>query len=447
MATMRLVPSVLNNAAGTDYLTVSNEENALTNTDSTTYATVSNTNASTSNRYIYLRGFNFGSLPSGAIVSSFEIKYKASETGGSTSSSYRPRICNGTATLTGSSTAIGTTATTYSFTDVTDSWDTISGYGSDFGIRINCRRNARNTAASFNIYGAEILVTYTVPVYHTVTSSTTTGTIDPSGQTSVLEGDDYTLTISGASNPTVTDNNVDVTSQLVASTEASKTLIPDDYTNSNFTLSNITRAYADATSEDYATLDAAGRTTGELYLILEDLSIPSGATIKSVSCSATIQFSRNGSSSSVTASCQMYAGTSAKGSSTTITSSATDVAKTTFNLSIGSWTASEINNARFYITMYNGASSTHRYLYVYGVSFDVTYESDGVIYVYTLSNVTTDHTIVVTAGSSTATIYMKVNGSWTPISKAYKKVNGSWVEQSDLSNVFQSGVNYKKAGE
>ena len=443
MATIRLVPSVFNNAAGTSYLTVSNSENAFTNTDSTTYATVQNTNASTSNRYIYLKGFNFDDIPSNAIINSFEIKYKASESGGSTSSSYRPRICNDTTTLTGSSTAIGTTATTYSFTGVTDSWETISGYGDDFSIRINCRRNNRNTAATFYIYGVEILVDYTVPIYHSVTSSTNSGTITPSGTTSVLEGDDYVLIID-VTNPTVTDNNVDVTSQLVQSTEVTATLIPESYENSGFTLSNVTNAYADVTSGDYATLDAAGRTTGNFYLNLEDLTIPSGATIVSATCQATLQFSRNGSSSSVTASCQMYAGSNAKGSETTIVSSATDVAKTTYTLSIGSWTASEINNARLYITMYNGASSTHRYIYVYGVSFNVTYESDGVIYTYTLSNVTTDHTIVVTAGSVTATIYMKVGNSWTPITKAYKKVNGSWVQQSSITNLFQSGVNYKR---
>ncbi len=40
MATMRLIPSTLYNAAGTTYLTVTDEENMMTNTDSTTYGTV-----------------------------------------------------------------------------------------------------------------------------------------------------------------------------------------------------------------------------------------------------------------------------------------------------------------------------------------------------------------------------------------------------------------------
>lgn len=39
--------------------------------------------------------------------------------------------------------------------------------------------------------------------------------------------------------------------------------------------------------------------------------------------------------------------------------------------------------------------------------------------------------------------YVRVNGSWVEASKVYKKVSGSWVEQSDLTNVFDSGTNYK----
>ncbi len=446
MATMRLVPSTIYNAASS-YLTVSNEDNVYTNTDSTTYATVQNTYASTSNRYIYLRGFNFDDIPSNAVINSFEIKYKASESGGSTSSSYRPRICDNTTTLTGSSTAIGTTATAYSFTSVTDSWETISGYGADFGIRINCRRNARNTAATFYIYGAEILVNYTVPVYHDITSSTNSGTIVPSGTTSVLEGDDYTLTID-VTNPTVTDNGVDVTSQLVQVTSGTKEAIPNDSTITTFTTSNISNAYDDADSTNYADLSlSGGQRTGTVYLDLDTSGIPASATIQSVSCRATLQYNRNNSSSGFTSSCQMYAGSTAKGSATSwVTAGGTDVAKTTLNLTVGSWTASEVGNARFYLTATNNASSTVRHVYIYGVSFTVTYEVSGVVYTYTLTNVVADHTIVVTAGSATKAMYVKLNGTWVPCTAVYKKVNGSWVQQTDISNVFQSGVNYKYGG-
>ena len=441
MATIRLVPSTYE--VSNTGLTVSSASNMYTNTDSTNYGTVTNTVSGTSSYYIYLRGFNFDDVPSNAVVSSFEIKYKAKETGGSTSTSYRPRICNGTTTLTGSSTVIGTTATTYSFTGVTDSWDTISGYDEDFGVRINCRRNSRNTQSVFNIYGVEILVTYTVPVYHSVTASTNSGTIAPSGTTSVLEGDDYVLTID-VTNPTVTDNNVDVTSQLVQASSGTKVAIPNDSTVSNFTASNIGNAYDDADSTNYADLSLNGGRTGTIYLDLDTSGIPSSATIQSVSCKATLQYNRNNSSSGFTSSCQMYAGSNAKGSATSwVSAGGTDVAKTTLTLSIGSWTASEIANARFYLTATNNASSTVRHVYIYGVSFTVTYEIQGVIYTYTLTNVTADHTIVVTAGQQTTTLYFKANGSWVSVSRGYKKVNGSWV-QTSITQLFDSQHNYRK---
>lgn len=50
------------------------------------------------------------------------------------------------------------------------------------------------------------------------------------------------------------------------------------------------------------------------------------------------------------------------------------------------------------------------------------------------------------SSSGTGQLY-KTSGSggqWTKVLTAYKKVNGTWVVQSDVTTVFQSGVNYKK---
>ena len=404
MATMTLHPTSLNNAASS-YLSITNQSNMYTDTSSTTYATIQNTNASTSNRYIYLQGFNFDDLPTGAIVSDFTVKIKGYYTGGSQQTLY---LCNGTTTQSGATATGFTTSTqTRTFSNGSLDWDTITSWGSSFGIRINCRRGNRNTVGYYYIYGAEIDVTYTVPVYYDVTASTTTGTISPSGTTSVLQGDDYVLTIE-ASNPTVTDNNVDVTSQLVRVTGGTSTFIPYDYESSGFTISNIDNAYSDINGSTYADCSTAGKATGNLYLDLGPIPIPSDATISSVSCQASLQISRNGSSSSMTASCQMYSGSTAKGSSYTLVSSATDVARTTYTLTVGTWTATELQNARFYVTMYNGASSTVRHIYVYGVSFTVTYTVSGEVYTYTISNINADHTIVVSAGASQPKIFVKV---------------------------------------
>ena len=443
MATMTLHPTQLNNAASS-YLTITNQNNMYTDTSSTTYATIQNTNASTSNRYIYLKGFNFDDLPTGAEVSSFTVKLKGYYTGGSQQTLY---LCNGTTTQTGATaTGLTTSTQTRTFSNGSLDWDTISGWGDNFSIRINCRRGNRNTVGYYYIYGAEIEVTYTLPVFYDVTASTTTGTISPSGTTSVREGENFTLTIE-ANNPTVTDNNIDVTSQIQRITGGSTTFVPYDYSNTGFNISNINNAYSDITGSTYADCSLSGRTTGTLYLDLGPIDVPSSATITNITCQASLQITRNGSSSSMTASCQMYSGNTSKGSSTTLVSSAQDVARTTYTLNIGSWTASELENARFYLTMYNGASSTVRHVYVYGISFTITYTISGEVYTYTLTNVRTNHTIVVSAGSGpTEKMFVKLNGTWTQFSKVYKKVNGSWVEQSSSTwpTLFDTNTNYRK---
>ena len=66
-----------------------------------------------------------------------------------------------------------------------------------------------------------------------------------------------------------------------------------------------------------------------------------------------------------------------------------------------------------------------------------------VYYGYTISNVQGDHIILV-ALAATDKLFTKLGNSWIQVTKAYKKVNGSWVEQSDLTTVFESGINYVK---
>lgn len=162
MATATLIPSSY--YASSAYLSLTNEENMYTDITSTTYATLTNTDNSTSYYYFYIRGFNFSSIPEDAEVSSFTIKIRGRASGAYNSAMY---LAHGTSTITGATATQfpnSTTVTTRTFTiPNTLTWATVSGYGSDFGIRVNCRRNAKNTQSYYYIYGAEIDVTYTVP--------------------------------------------------------------------------------------------------------------------------------------------------------------------------------------------------------------------------------------------------------------------------------------------
>ena len=162
MATATLIPSSY--YASSAVLSLTNEENMYTDITSTTYATLTNTDKSTSYYYFYIRGFDFSSIPSDAEVSSFTIKIRGRASGAYNSAMY---LAHGTSTISGATATQfpnSSTVTTRTFTiPDTLTWDTVSGYGSNFGIRINCRRNAKNTQSYYYIYGAEIDVTYTVP--------------------------------------------------------------------------------------------------------------------------------------------------------------------------------------------------------------------------------------------------------------------------------------------
>lgn len=161
MATATLIPSSY--YASSSYLTLADENNMYANVSSTTYATVTNTRASTSYYFFYIRGFNIGTIPADAVVSSFTVKLKGRASGGYNSAMY---LCHGTTTIanaTATQIPNSSSATTRTFANGSLTWANIVSYGSDFGIRINCRRNAKNTKAYFYIYGVEIDVAYEIP--------------------------------------------------------------------------------------------------------------------------------------------------------------------------------------------------------------------------------------------------------------------------------------------
>lgn len=449
MATIRLVPSILYNAAGTSYLTVSNESNAYTNTDSTTYATVTNTNASTTSRYIYLRGFNFSDAPSGAIINSFSIKLKASESGGSTSSSYRPVLCKGTSTYSNAyCDAITTSATVRTFT-FTQDYATFADDGDDFGIRINCRRGSRNTAASFQIYGAEIEVNYTIPTPATVTTTLSgNGTISPSGSTSTYEGAEFTLTITPTDKSetvTATQDGVNITDQLVAhGTGATITAVPDDVTTSGIQSGSSYAQYAIGHSAESpysstSNMYASSGSTGYAAYSFDFSDIPSNATIESIEVRCHGHRESSTISSSYVSQCAIYNGSTAVSETVDFPSTSASIITLEPNTTI---TRTMLDNltVRHYVGYYGGL--------VTGISFVVTYSTGTGIDHYTYTFTTSGDTViaVVIGGSPSAqdTIFTKVNGEWKAASRVWKKQNSAWVLQSDLSAVFDANTKYVK---
>lgn len=456
MATIRLVPST-SAVSNSTYASISDASNMYTNTDSTTYGTFTHNRASTNNTYYgYLRGFNFSSVPSEAVVSDFTIKIKASATGHttSTSSSYYMSLVNNTTQI-GSTSASGrlsTTVTTFTFAEGSLTWDTIVGYGSNFGIRIPMRRASSNTADIVYVYGAEIEVTYTVPTPRTVTTTLSgNGTIDPSGTNTYYDGDEFELVIeptNSSDTVTATMNGSDITSQLVyyPGGETTETNVLGEYSLISGGFNGSGASYFqgivghghDTTSKTTSNYYSSSSGTNAVFRYdVSFAGIPGNATIKSLYMMAN-GHAESTSNSSEYMCVQLVSGNtdlserynfkSAGTSNTTQTIQATTLP-----------TIAQLENLAVECTLgyYGGA--------INGVTVFLTYEVNSVYYTYS-TTISGDMTIAVTigGGGTTATMYFKNGSTWTAATAVYKKVNGSWVKQTDLSNVFSSGVNYRK---
>lgn len=451
MATIKLTPSTYA-LSSTSYLSVSNASNMYADTSSDTYATVTNSRTSTTSYYIYLRGFDFSQVPSEAIVSGFTVRLKARESGVSTSTSYKPYLANGTTAINGSCDVITTTAATYEFTGVSADWETIKGYANNFGICINCRRASRNTTGYMYIYGAEIEVTYTVPVYHGITvTNSTSATVSPTGTTSLLEGDDFTVSTSTLSGISVTDNGTDVTSQFVQASGGTASEVPGSTFTTGFSSSSgnfyqsssttstswLEYAIGHSAESPYSTSNTSNTyvkpegSTGWINYHFDFSEIPTSATINSVSVKVYGAREDSTVDSTHVARFQCYSGNTAKGTLQNFTSTSNSLVTVS---NVGTWTRSELQDAqlRFAVGYYGGR--------MLGITWTVSYEVDG--YVYTITNVTTDHAITVAYTGVGPEMYVKLNGTWTKVTRAYRKVSGAWTQVA-LDQAFQSGVNYK----
>lgn len=444
MATIRLTPSTyyLSNSS---YLSVSNADNMYDDTDSTNYATIQNTRTSTSSYYIYLRGFNFDDVPSNAIVSDITIKLKAYHSGGNTSTIY---CYDGTTQVSsaGSTTALTTSVTTKTFTNTTIEWNTLKGYGSDFGIRINCRRSSRNTTSYIYIYGAEIEVTYTIPTPRTITTSLVgNGTIDPSGTQTVYDGDEFELVIEPTNQSdtiTVKRDGSDITSSLVYHSGGTTneqnvlgeyTLISGGFNGSGASYFSgiVGNGYdtSDTTTSNY--YSSGSETQAVFRYDMSFVGIPNDANITS------LYMMVNGHAESTSNSneymcVQLVSGDTELSEQLNFKSIGTSNSTQTIYADVTP-TISQLENLAIECTLgyYGGA--------INGATVFLTYEVNSIYYTYS-TTISGDMTIVVTIGSQTK-IYIKENGTWVEYTKGYKKVNGVWVEQ-DLNTLFNSTTNY-----
>lgn len=422
-----------------------NESSLYTNTDnSSNPARITHTTSGTSSYYLYLKGFNFSSVPSDAIVSNITIKVKGYESGLSTSTSYAPRLyynSSGTtwSTITGASAAssnFGTSSNTITV-PYTGDWDTLKGYGSSLGIRLVIRRSNRNTQGYLYIYGAEIEVTYTVPVYHNVTVTNGTSATVTASETHPLEGTNVEIRSDTVSGITVTDNGVDVTSQFTQRSESAE----------SYTV-NTVGTYGFALSGGYYVSQNKGIDKSAAVSRI-DFHLPVAANIVFSYINyaeATYDFGVFGNVDT-SLSTNYYA---AGSNGATITDSSYKKACNTSSdntSSVQTLTYSNVSAGDHSIWVKfskdDGSASGNDTL-----QFQVTITllspfTPGTYYGYDITNIQADHAIVVASSGSGPVLYVKLNGSWVQVARAYRKVSGSW-QQVAVDQAFDSQTNYVK---
>lgn len=440
-----------------------------TDSNSTTYAQVHLTRNSNAETYVYYK-FDFNDIPDNATVKSISAKAKGlvNNTSSTRVNVKQMQLCTGFSsniTFKGTALTMTTSATEQTFASV-GTW-TVSEV-KDSGIRFYCKRGTSNTTTNYymRMYGATMSVTYEYQeITYIVTSSLNgDGEIDPSGAVELDPGEEYTLAIvpaNASDTVTATKNGSSITSSLVrvedpggthshaATAESFTTELSSANANFYTAASTIGTYFEDAightaaspgrtsASETYVKDGGSNTATGWAWFEFDFSDIPPTATINSVSVQCYGFAASTTHDATHKANIQLYSGSTAKGSEQYFTSTS----NSTITLSSpGTWTRDDLDEARlrFEVAYYGGG--------LFGITWTVNYTSQaGVYYTYTYT-VNEDATIVVTitGGGSTTKIYFKNSGAWTAATKVYKKVNGSWVQQSDLTNVFNSTTNYVK---
>lgn len=168
---------------------------------------------------------------------------------------------------------------------------------------------------------------------------------------------------------------------------------------SAYSVSNLTNAYTDSTSTSYAQINLTRNANAvtQIYYNFGSLGIPSNATINSVSCSCKCSINTTTSSRVSTRQAQLYSGNTTMGTASNVANSTT-----VFNMSCGTWTAAQLENAKIRLYAVRGTSSTtsNYYFRFYGATLTVSYTYNETIYTVTCTSTvpnvhvdnTTDHT-------------------------------------------------------
>ena len=190
MASIQITLNPSSNTKGTHTLT--NASSAYTSTTSTTYATLSGNSAGTYTTYL---GFDFSNIPDNAIIESIACSFKASVSKTKSISSATAQLYYGTTTASASVSFRNTTARVYTLTNIT----AVSRANlNDLKLLVTLVTSTTSTRSAY-IYGADLTITYSIPV--SVNATITNGVItSPSSfPVDVTSGSSLTIEFGGNS--------------------------------------------------------------------------------------------------------------------------------------------------------------------------------------------------------------------------------------------------------
>lgn len=171
------------------------------------------------------------------------------------------------------------------------------------------------------------------------------------------------------------------------------TTYPSGYDSTDYSYASVNSSYplSNAVGKDSAQTSTYSRwniKTGSsaeswLYYLFDCSSIPEGATIDSVSCSARCSISSTNTSRINTKTIQLYSGSTAKGSATSITSTSS----TSYTMKCGTWTREELQNCRikFYAKRGTSWTTTTYYFRFYGATLTISYTYNNISYIISTS--------------------------------------------------------------
>lgn len=180
-----------------------------------------------------------------------------------------------------------------------------------------------------------------------------------------------------------TDGSVTRTISLkqIGKTKVTKTvtLYPSSYNSTDYAYQSVVSGYAlsnpvgkgsTSTSMCRVNLKTGSRAVSYVYYNFDCSSIPSNATIESVTCKVKCYINQTNANRVATRQVQLFSGSTAKGSAATMSASTTAL-----NVTAGNWTRAELDNCRMRLYAVRGTNSTTTtyYMGLYGADLTITY--------------------------------------------------------------------------